>query len=277
MKRPTIILLALGLAAIAFFAASRLTPVQTFLIDRRVADIDKDLGSYNLAVVEFWPTEEVQAVIAINRLGAKLQRVSVRYFGGDRDGESTAYYFESSGKYVVFVKEGEDDKSFGYLQDGDLIKWTPSTVGLNTKQTILDSDWNKISEAIEPRLAWVQIKPLPLDSFLIDKEFLNPCEAGEQGVFEQGGSLRVNLTQDLFNEGERQARWEVDDDSLTISGSFITDDTFGDFFFEEKEGEVVAFTGQGAACGITIGTDMDVIEDFESVHSRLLGEGSLAD
>lgn len=212
-----------------------------------------------------------------------IQRKIIGKFFGETGNVMRDYYYHDGFLQVVFEQAEIYDKPFGkvvkteeswfYFENAEMVKWL---FGPKKEERKKDEEFTsqeqdiirtsaELFTALKSRLEWDLITPIPLKTFTSGKAFYNSCEAGETGHFEAEGKLSVSVAANI-NPNNKVGSWELDGETLVLSGSIISDGRFDNFVFEELGGVVVAHQDSGG-CGVVIGPDVKTIWQFNDTQS----------
>lgn len=212
-----------------------------------------------------------------------VQRKIIGKFFGETGRITREYYYHDGFLQVVFEQAEIYDQPFGevirteeswfYFENAEMVKWLfgpqkeereKDDEFIQQEQDIVRTS-GELLTALNPRLEWKVIKSASLKAFLPGKAFYNSCEAGETGHFEASGKLLVSIPANV-NSNNRVGLWRLNGETLEISGSIISDNSYRNFVFEESGGVVVAHQNTGG-CGVVIGPDLKTIWRFNDTRS----------
>lgn len=212
-----------------------------------------------------------------------VQRKIIGKFFGETGRITREHYYHDGFLQVVFEQAEIYDQPFGevirtedswfYFENAQMVKWL---FGPNKEEREKDDEFSAQEQdivrtsgelfiALNPRLEWKVIKSASLKAFLPGKAFYNSCEAGETGHFEPEGKLPVSVPANV-DSNNRVGSWRLNGETVVISGSIISDNSYSNFVFEELDGVVVAHQNTGG-CGVVIGPDLKTIWRFNDTHS----------
>lgn len=296
-KRLLIVFLLIGIAFVAgWLLRERLNigAVSLFFTDRYVASVNKSLPSLRQIdiVVHGLPAEDVW-VSSYDREG-KVKKISARFVSELGAIEREFYYDNRKVRYVYehtkiykdfdFKEVEKEEENWFYFDNGKMITWLagPSKErkqrdeAFETQEEDILLTSEDLFVALRPRFAWVRRKPIPLKTFVPESIFYNSCEAGEHGYFKQNGELQVSVPANV-EPNNKIGRWKLEGETLVISGSFLSDNTYKNLIFEENEGKAIAYQ-TSVGCGITIARDRKIITAYENTGTydfEIYGDPSL--
>jgi hypothetical protein len=108
------------------------------------------------------------------------------------------------------------------------------------------------------------------EEFLVNSKFKNYIASGEWGSFKDNNELHINWGRDWIGENDDRPNsgigsWLIDEDSLTISETTLTDGLYTGFRFYNFNGEVFAVPED---TGLFIGPSYESLDDFQDMYSK---------
>lgn len=260
--------------------------------DWYVASVNKNLTALRKVNVTIYAVPDTPAETDAYEKKEEVVKIATTFFG-DKVHTEREYYYQ--GRRLRFVHEKVNsydetakdylptEENWFYFDKGKMITWLAGAKkelkGRNKEYFLQEEDILSVEQdlltGLSPRLAWKQINSIPLASFLPGNVFRCSFEAGEEGVFEEGGTLRARLIQEFPSDGNtsRVGSWRLEGEKLILSGTNLSDNTFTDFVFQEKDGLIIAEPKAGT-CGMTIAKDLATIDQYEDAHVYIFGSSS---
>lgn len=98
--------------------------------------------------------------------------------------------------------------------------------------------------------------------------FVNQCLSGEEGVFAQNGKLNIawgaDYTPDMdASKNKGVASWSIKNDRLVLSGTKISDGSYGNLkYFDQKGSLIIDTRATKNECGVVIGVNKNSVETY---------------
>lgn len=98
--------------------------------------------------------------------------------------------------------------------------------------------------------------------------FINQCLSGEEGSFAENGQLSITWGESYTPDSQPHtntatARWTIEDDSLIIADTKISDGKYSLFQYFAPGGSLIIDTRDNKqSCGMVIGTSKEAVESY---------------
>jgi len=98
--------------------------------------------------------------------------------------------------------------------------------------------------------------------------FVNQCLSGEEGSFDDDGQLSITWGKSYTPDSQPDtnaaiARWKIEDDSLIIDNTKISDGKYSIFqYFAQNDSLIIDTRENKQGCGVIIGSSKTAVESY---------------